>query len=195
MGTNADMLPRSTWRRASSFRATSISRLALLETGDSSTPTFVPVIRIPANFQQLVNLQFAAAHGPWWTQAEWYGSFIDQTGGGLVFFRGCHVDGGYFLTGEHRHYDSSSGILGAVRVNRPLLRCPSECDRQRGWGAWELTARFAYLDFVDHDTPPGPGGQPLGVQLSQTTLGANWYLSDRVRLMFNYSYTVPDEMG
>ncbi len=168
-------------------------RSPLLETGDSSTPTFVPVIRIPANFQQLINLQFAAANGPCWTQAEWYGSFIDQTDGGLVFFRGCHVDCGYFITGEHRQYDLSSGTLGTIHVNRPLLRCPSEFNRQRGWGAGELTARFAYLDFVDSDTPPGPVGQQLGVQLSQATLGANWYLSDRVRLMFNYSYVVPDD--
>jgi phosphate-selective porin OprO/OprP len=167
----------------------------LLELGDSSTSAFVPVIRVPASFQQLINLQFAAVRGPLWTQAEWYGSLIDQTGGGLVFFRGCHVDGGYFLTGEHRAYESGSGMLGAVHVHRPRFRHSARDDRPRGWGALELTTRFAYLDFVDPDTPLGPMGQSLGIRLPQSTFGVNWYVSDRVRMMFNYSYAVPDEIN
>jgi phosphate-selective porin OprO/OprP len=170
-------------------------RSPLLELSDSSSSPFVPVIRIPAEFQQLINLQFAAARGALWTQSEWYGSFIDQTGGDSVFFHGFHVDGGYFLTGEHRAYDSANGTLGAVRVRRPWLRLPFERDRPQGWGAWELAARFAYLDLNDADAPPGPNGPQIGVELPQSTFGMNWYLSDRVRLMFNYSYAVPDEMN
>jgi phosphate-selective porin OprO/OprP len=169
-------------------------RSPLLELGDSSTSPFVPVINIPASFQQLANLQIAANRGPLWAQAEWYGSWIDQTGGGTVFFHGSYCSVGYFLTGEHRGYDSSNGTLGAVRVNSPWLRAPGDCDRPQGWGAWELTARFAYLDFIDADTPPGPGGQPLGIRLPQSTFGTNWYLSDRVRLMFNYSYAIPSQV-
>lgn len=169
-------------------------RSPLLELSDSSSSPFVPAITIPAEFQQLINLQFGAARGPLWTQAEWYGSFIDQTDGDTVFFHGCHVDGGYFLTGEHRAYDSSNGTLGAVRVHRPWLRSVAEHDRPSGWGAWELAARFAYLDFFDPDTPAGPSGPQIGVELPQSTFGVNWYLSDRVRLMFNYSYAVPNEM-
>ena len=170
-------------------------RTPLLDLGDSSTTPFVPVIRIPASFQQIINLQFAAANGPLWTQAEWYGSLIDQTGGGLVFFRGSHVDCGWFITGEHRGYDSSNGTFGAIRVNRPWLRSPADSDRPRGWGAWELTARFTYLDFFDRDTPPGPSGQPIGIRLPQATFGLKWYLSDRVRLILNYSYDVPNHIN
>ncbi len=166
----------------------------LLDLGDSSTSPFVPIIRIPATFQQLVNLQFAAANGPLWAQAEWYGSLIDQTGGGLVFFRGCHADVGYFMTGEHRKYDPSSGVLGAIHVNRPFLAGRNERE-QRGWGAWELTGRLAYLDFVDSDTPLGTNGQQVGIQLTQATFGANWYLTDWMRIMFNYSYVIPHELN
>ena len=169
-------------------------RSPLLDLGDSSTSPFVPAIRIPASYQQLFNLQFAAVEGPWWTQAEWYGSLINQTGGGTVLFRGCHIDCGYFLTGEHRSYDSSSGTFGALAVNRPWLRRAVR-DRQRGWGGWELTARFAYLDFFDPDTPSGPSGQLIGIKLPQWTFGVNWYLSDRTRLMFNYSYDLPNELN
>jgi phosphate-selective porin OprO/OprP len=165
----------------------------LLGLGDTAFSPFVPQIRIPASFQQLGNLQFAAVRGPSWTQAEWYGSWVDQLGGGPVFFHGCHIDCGYFLTGEHRPYQNASGAFGAVRVNRPWLRCRADHDRELGWGAWELTARFAYLDFQDADTPRGPGGQLIGLRMPESTFGANWYLSDHVRLMFNYSYAVPEE--
>ncbi len=170
-------------------------RSPLLDLGDSSTSPFVPVIRIPARFQQLINLQFAAATGPLWTQAEWYGTFINQTGGSLVFFHGCHADCGYFITGEHREYVSSSGTLGAIRVNRPWIRTRAHRDRPRGCGAWELTARFSYLDFFDPGTPIGPNGQMVGVRIAQSTFGVNWYISDRMRLMFNYSYAMPEELN
>jgi phosphate-selective porin OprO/OprP len=155
----------------------------------------VPVISIPASFQQLLNLQVAAASGPLWSQAEWYGSWIDQTDGGTVFFHGSYVSCGYFLTGEHREYEAAGGTLGAVKVNRPYLHWPGDSDRRRGGGAWELTARFAYLDFFDTDTPPSPSGQLIGTEQPQSTLGVNWYLSDHVRLMFNYTYTVPTVEG
>jgi phosphate-selective porin OprO and OprP len=170
-------------------------RSPLLDLEDSSTTPFVPNIQIPAGLQQLANLQFAAARGSLWTQAEWYGSLIDQTGGGLVYFHGYHVDCGYFLTGEHRRYDRSSGNWGAVRVDRPVIRGEAAADRPRGCGAWELTARFAYLDFIDSDTPLGTAGERLGTCLSQSTAGVNWYLSDRMRLMLNYSYVAPDDFN
>jgi phosphate-selective porin OprO/OprP len=165
----------------------------LLGLGDAASSAFVPTVGIPANFQQLLNLQFAAASGPFWTQAEWYGTWIDQRGGSPVFFHGCHADCGYFLTGEHRQYQGSSGAFGPVRVNHPLFRCCACDERALGWGAWELTARFAFLDFQDSSTPTGPAGQLVGIRLPEYTVGVNWYLADHMRLMFNYTYALPEE--
>lgn len=82
-----------------------------------------------------------------------------------------------------------------IRVNRPLLRGPASRDRPRRYGAWELTAQFAYLDFFDPDTTVASNGQQVGIQLQQSTFGVNWYMSDRVRLIFNDSYDVPNEMN
>lgn len=166
---------------------------SLLGLGDAASSPFVPSIRIPASFQQLANLQFAMARDSFWAQVEWTGSWIDQRVGGPVFFHGCHADCGYFLTGEHRTYQGTSGVFGAVKVNRPLLRCHANCDRPPGWGAWEVTARFAYLDLQDSDTPLVTSGQLVGLRLMEPTFGVNWYLADHLRLMFNYSYAVFDE--
>jgi phosphate-selective porin OprO/OprP len=165
----------------------------LLDLGDAATSPFLPEIRIPASFQQLLNLQCAAADGPFWCQAEWYGSWIDQRGGGPVFLHGGHADCGCFVTGEHRQYQGSSGAFGPVKVNRPFIRCGSHRDRPAGWGAWEVTARFAYLDFHDSSTPAGPAGEFVGIRLPVSTFGVNWYPADYMRLMFNFTYALPDE--
>jgi phosphate-selective porin OprO/OprP len=166
----------------------------LLEFNDSVSSPFVPTLMIPATFQHILNAQVAAARGSLWTQAEWYGTFIDQSGGGGdVFYHGNHVDVGYFVTGEHRAYDSASGVFGPVRVNHPVFCGPASHGRSLGLGAWELTARFAWLDFFDPNTPLGPNGQQQGVELAQGTVGVNWYLTDRVRILFNYTYAEPTE--
>jgi phosphate-selective porin OprO/OprP len=164
----------------------------LIDFGNSSASPFVPKITIPATYQQLINLQFAAARGSLWTQAEWYGTAITQTAAPAVFYHGFHADCGYFLTGENREYLGDSSAFGAVDVKRPALRCATR-GRPRGWGAWELTARFAYLDFFNSNTPLGPAGQLQGVRLTTATFGVNWYLADHLRLMFNYSYDAPNE--
>lgn len=166
-------------------------RSPLLEFNDSTSSAFVPTIEIPADFQHIVNAQLTVTIDSFWSQAEWYGTFIDQTSGGVVFYHGCYADVGYFLTGEHRQYDAGAGVLGPVKVQRPFLATGGVDQRQRGTGAWEIAARFAWLDFVDGDAPVNPSGEPSGVQLPQATFGVNWYLSDQLRLMFNYSYAEP----
>lgn len=126
---------------------------------------------------------------------EWYGSLIDQSASPPVLFHGSYVQAGYFLTNEHRSDHRESGTFGSVTVARPLLPnlSSSPIDSPRGCGAWELTARFGYLDFFDNNVPHGSQGQLVGVHLSQATLGLNWYLADRLRILNNYSLVAPDE--
>ncbi len=164
----------------------------LLDTSNSTLSPFIPEIEIEAVFQQLFNLQLATCDDAFWTQSEWYGSIIPESSGGdTVFLRGFYVSCGYFLTGEHRAYQQNTGVLGPVSVARPLLHGAESRDKSHGWGAWELTARFAYLNYFD--LPPGPAGTNVGIRFPQATFGVNWMLSDRVRLMFNYNYATPDE--
>ncbi|HEY2252171.1 MAG TPA: porin [Planctomycetaceae bacterium] len=165
----------------------------LLYLGDSASTPFVPIIEIPAKYQQLMNLQVAVANGPLWAQAEWYGTWIAQTGGAPVFFHGSYASIGWFITGEHRGYAGPNGGLGAVHVNRPFLVGPAGRGRERGRGAWELVGRFSYLDFFDPNTPLSPSGSTVGIKLPEWTFGVNWYLADHVRLMFNYVYALPNE--
>ncbi len=167
----------------------------LLDFGDSSTSPFVPTIRVPAHSQWLLNTQWAWQRGPSIVQAEWYATWIDQTGGGTVFLQGAYIQSCYFITGERRAYQKHYGTFGGVKVDRPVTRLfhDKTAPEGLGYGAWEMTARFSYLDFLDNDIPPGSQGQKVGVKLPLVTVGANWYLADRLRLMFNYSYAWPTE--
>ena len=166
----------------------------LLGLEDSSTSPFVPTVKIPANFQQLINAQWALVNGPFWSQAEWYGSLIDQRQGPTVFLHGSHIDVGYFLTGEHRSYLTKSGVFGTVDVKKPLIAGFSSSDQGHtlGNGAWELTARMARLDYNDNSQFTNAQGQSAGANMSQATVGLNWYLADQLRLMFNYTCSIPE---
>jgi phosphate-selective porin OprO/OprP len=167
----------------------------LLDVGDSSNSPFIPKLKIPATDQQLANLQWAYVRDSFWAQAEWYGTLIDQIGGGTIFFHGSYLDLGYFLTGEHRKYLTNAGLFGPVSVRRPFVADPfsKSAAEEMGYGAFEATCRISYADFIDGNTPGGPPGTPVGVQTPMTTIGMNWYLADHLRLMFNYSYAVPYE--
>jgi phosphate-selective porin OprO and OprP len=86
---------------------------------------------------------------------------------------------------------------GPVHVHRPVIR--SEPDEARGWGAWELAARFSVADFASTNLPPMPTPPPVlsptGTVLYQATLGVNWYLNDHTRVMVNYVLSAPVASG
>lgn len=84
---------------------------------------------------------------------------------GNVSFYGWHVQAGYVLTGESRGYDFRTGSICGIK---PCSPC----------GAWELAARYSYVDLIDKDVY---GGAERNV-----TLGLNWYINCNVRAAFNY---------
>jgi len=114
-----------------------------------------------------------------------------------AFFQSFYVFGSAFLTGEHRNYLKRYGVFGRVRPKQNFL------DGHGGLGAFELAARYSYLDLdggVDrmmasyYDVVDGRyNGGPIlltGGKMHAVTGGLNWYLSPNVRTMLNYTYTV-----
>ena len=167
----------------------------LLQVSDSPPSPFLPNVNVPSNSQQLYNLQAAAVYGPFSVQGEWSATTIQQIDAGMVFLHGFYVFTSYFLTGEHRGYDHHVGGFGPVHVLNPLVRRGHW--GASGCGAVELAARFAVSDFSSPNLPTTnmPVGSPTATVLYQTTLGANWYLNDYTRLMFNYTLSVPAAKG
>jgi phosphate-selective porin OprO/OprP len=165
---------------------------SLLQSGtDNPRTPFVPTVSIPANQYQLYNLQSAVVLGPLSFQAEWNVARVEQTGGGPVVLQGGYVLAGYFLTGEHRTYNREVGTFWEPTVRRPFVCTDGAAAVAQGAGAWELTARLAYLDVDSPNLAPGPNGLPIGTRTTTVTVGLNWYLNDNARIMLDWVHAVP----
>ena len=95
-------------------------------------------------------------------------------------FWGAYVQASYFLTGEHRPYKTSNGTFDKVK---PL----KNYGKEGGPGAWELAARYSYLNLNDAGVDGG--------RLRDLTLGLNWYLNPNLRIMWNYIFADPSDGG
>ncbi|MDB4285575.1 porin [bacterium] len=130
----------------------------LVDTGDFST-----------DGNDLVGLEAALLRGPLSLQGEFM--LIAVNGSGNPLFWGFYGYGSWFLTGEHREYDTSKGVFREVKPKRgPPWK--------KSWGAWELALRLSYIDLND--------GNLSGGKERNITAGLNWYLTERYRFMFNY---------
>ncbi len=142
---------------------------------------FVSSNGIRADDVDLLTPELAMVYGPFSLQGEYMYGFVDTKDNGNVDFKGYYVQGSYFLTGEHRNYDRSSGAFGRVK--------PSEnFNMQKGGiGAWEAAFRYSNVDLNDKDIDAG--------EMDDYTLGLNWYLYPNLRIMFNYIYSDLEDVG
>jgi phosphate-selective porin OprO/OprP len=163
----------------------------LLQTSDQPTIPFVPTLQIAASQHQAYNAQAALVLGSLSFQAEWNGVVVEQLTGGPVFLHGSYLFASWYLTGEHRDYLPKTGTFGMTRVKSPFVTVGGHSAKVVGPGAWELTARLAYLDFRSANLPLGSNGLLQGVRETTLTLGVNWHLADQFRVMFNYVRAVP----
>lgn len=144
----------------------------------TGVPVFVDTGTINADEVQLACLEASWVNGPLCIQSEYIGSSVDSIGGDSYWFHGAYIYASYFLTGESRQYNRELGTFDRQEVFEPFFRVGTDHGICTGSGAWELTARWSYLDLND-DTVAGS-------YLDDTTFGVNWYLHPYMRLMFNY---------
>ena len=116
--------------------------------------------------------EMASVSGSLCFQGEFTWSSADSDIEGDPDFWGHYAYISYFLTGENRMYDKSNGIFSDVRPNQNFNF------KEKKWGAWELGIRHSFVDLIDKGIK---GGKERNV-----TLGINWYLKPRMRMMFNY---------
>lgn len=127
-------------------------------------------------------VEFAAQYNQFGVTAEYHrleGEETAAAGGSSYEFDGYYVDANWSLTGEPRAYRGNQGSFGAVVPRRPI--------NEGGWGHWDVSARYDYLNLDD----PAASATTRGEQTAYA-LGLNWVPLDHVRFMLNYAVSDMD---
>ena len=134
---------------------------------------FVDTLNLNASNIDSFDTELAAVYGPLAFQSEYTNALVngDQNQRNSYFW-GAYAQLSYFLTGEHKPYEPDYGRFGRVKPKANFN--PMKGD----WGAWEVAARYSYLDLDDRDVEGG--------KLWDVTAGINWYLFPNARIMLNY---------
>lgn len=111
----------------------------------------------------------AAVFGPFTLAGEAGRIFLDRTGFPNEHFTGAYVYGTWFLTGETRPF--KGGNFDRVKPFKELGK--------DGLGAFEVAARYDWLDLSNSPSRPGN-------EAHSTTLGLNWYFNPYAKLLFNW---------
>lgn len=145
--------------------------------------------------QQIANLEFASAYGPWTFAAEAACSWVTNayTGGlplpngklpvgaasrGTYFAEAAYVELLRFLTPDHRQYRKERPGYDRIAPRENFFFVDSENGPIWSRGAWEVGVRFDYLDLTDSGINGGQG--------EAVTLALNWYLNPNTRFQLNY---------
>jgi phosphate-selective porin OprO/OprP len=116
--------------------------------------------------------KLAGAYGSFHAQAAYMSAQINGQGyESADLLQGCSTQAGWFITANTRPYDEKKGVWNRVIHRSNVLSGD-------GWGAWEVAARY---NLMDQNTKNIFGGS-----IDTGTLGLNWYLTPRVRLMTNW---------
>ena len=187
----------------SGMQQTTVAGRTIFRTRDAIRTGLSPSWPVPASTgsvagddMQWLNGELAAVNGPWTFQAEYLGSYLTdaapiignviQPSVGDVLYHGGYAQVFYFLTGEHDNYDKLLGVFTRVTPNENFFVARDECGNTTGGGigAWQIGARYNYLDLNDN-------GLNGGI-LHNGTLGLNWFLNPNMKLQFDFMATHRD---
>lgn len=144
------------------------------------TGRFVDTGTFAADSATIYDIELAGVFNSFWFAAEYLQADVDSTSAGDPTFDGAYVQFGYFLTGEHRAYKTSSGGFNRIKPKQKFLK-------DGGKGAWELAFRYSTLDL--NDTGISGGEQ------DDWSIGVNWYPNPATRMMINWVHADVDTVG
>jgi phosphate-selective porin OprO/OprP len=179
------------------------------------SPILLDTTSLIADDSQLFNAQALLIYGPFSLQGEFYAS----QGAGVVRglravgvprefspqLNGAYVMATFFLTGEHRTYVREMGGVGRIRPLEPFYLVPrgglgSGLGSCFGRGAWELAARYDYVDLHSRAfdalaaVPGVPGSAAAAIPTvgieHDILLGLNWYLNPNVKVQWNFTHAL-----
>ncbi|TAH37306.1 MAG: porin [Planctomycetota bacterium] len=167
---------------AASLRSPNSDALAISSRPESRiAPTFVNTGVIAAEEQTLFGAEAALVLNRFSVQGEYVFTDVDALTGPDPSFSGYYVEASYFLTQDYRRYDAATGTFGRVKPSSALY------GQDGGGGAWEAKARYSAIDLDD--------GTVAGGELSDVSVGVNWYLNPNVRIMLEGIHADLDSVG
>jgi phosphate-selective porin OprO/OprP len=137
----------------------------------------------------IADAELAGTYGPLLLQSEYYHFDIDRIGLKTAAFDGEYAQVAYTLTGEAHKYNKAAGAY--VSPVPAYDFAPS----QGHWGAFEIAARYSYIDLTSNFTaglPISATSQPSAINGGKETgytVGLNWYPNTYMRVMLNYIHT------
>lgn len=171
--------------------------------GVNATPYFVDTGKYVANYFNLFGLETMYQNGPWGVTAEYMATVVNSPVGPITY-QGASAFVAYRLTGESRTFDKKSGTLGKLVPFTDFI--PLNGEGIKGWGAWEVAARYSIVDLRNPDNLSGhyydsstntftasalKGAQGNGV-LQDTTIGFSWFLNTYTKVQFNWIHAMLD---
>ncbi|HEY0982314.1 OprO/OprP family phosphate-selective porin [Schlesneria sp.] len=164
----------------------------------NGTPIFVDTGRYQADYFNLFGLETVYQSGPLSFQSEYMATVVESVVG-PVFYQGAYAEVMYRLTGEHRRYDKKLSALRNPIPNSNFL--PLKTGEIRGWGAWEVAARWSVVDLNNPDKLDGhyynsatnsyDGTNKAGNGLlNDATLGMTWFLNAHTKLQLNWIHAM-----
>ncbi len=125
----------------------------------------------------LIGGEAAVVYGPFGVEGEYTHAMLNRKHGLKdLRFDGFHVQATWSLTGESKaaSYKQSAGKFKRLKPRQYFSLSHG------GLGAWELAARYGWIDLNDDDVHGG--------RAQDFTVAMNWYLNPFVRLMFDWTH-------
>jgi phosphate-selective porin OprO/OprP len=172
----------------------------MLRNGNAVLHNSTAIAQLQGRSENILIPEIALVCGAFNLSAEWFGTWVDlpvgnvfqnvagqatnalpanlRGGLGQLFYHGGYVTVGYFLTGESRSYSKKQGSWDRQKVNEYAVIHDEENGYRSGSGAWEILARYGYLDLSDKGVNGGI--------INSLTLGLNWHWNSNAKVQFNY---------
>lgn len=190
--------------RSATYPEFFVGDLAGIGLTGAGTPLVLDTGRYLANSFNECHVELAGAAGAAHFQSEVMCTMINQFQGPTVMQPAAYAQCGYMLTGESIGYLKQPGVFDYNVVPFTPFFGTGRRGQMVGWGAWEVAARYSYLDLSGVNIKPsnilpGPPGalppSPNAGVLNETTVGVNWYWNRFAKVQFNWIHSMPTYIG
>lgn len=142
---------------------------------------------------QVYSAEAAAGVGSLYFQGEYFWFNVDRTlGMPSLRFNGGYAEASWTITGESRKYNPGTGSYAGIVPDHPVSLTAGE------WGAWEIAARYSYMNLNDIFISGIPTSVTRGVGGGAQTIsavGVNWYVNRNIRFMLDYLHGAEDKFS